>query len=375
MQRVAERSDRGNVSGGDRGWVGWVIAALMALAWMACAGPTGQDRAPAAAAAAPGGAAAGVSGAAAGAASLVPVKLVVGTINISTTPFVLAQEKGFAARHGIELEVIAARGGAEAMAALLSQDAPIGSLSGNAVVNAVAGGADLVVFAVNQPRLTYQIMSAPEVKVPTDLRGRRLGVADVGGNSDLAAQIFLDKFGMRRGEDVVVLALGSQPERLGGLQAGAVQGAMLNAPFTGAARKIGYNVLFDYGEDDYEIMSSGLVTTRGYLEAQPQTVRGLVAALVDAIHYYKTQPEDTVTIIGRFLQQDDPDVLAELYRESAGRALPETPYVSPAGLGNAIAQAALTNEAVGRLRPESLIDDRFVRELDDSGYVRALYGR
>jgi ABC-type nitrate/sulfonate/bicarbonate transport system substrate-binding protein len=228
---------------------------------------------------------------------------------------------------------------------------------------------------VTPPRLTYQIMSAPEVKVPTDLRGRRLGVADVGGNSDLAAQIFLDKFGMRRGEDVVVLALGSQPERLGGLQAGAVQGAMLNAPFTGAARKIGYNVLFDYGEDDYEIMSSGLVTTRGYLEAQPQTVRGLVAALVDAIHYYKTQPEDTVTIIGRFLQQDDPDVLAELYRESAGRALPETPYVSPAGLGNAIAQAALTNEAVGRLRPESLIDDRFVRELDDSGYVRALYGR
>ena len=33
------------------------------------------------------------------------------------------------------------------------------------------------------------------------------------------------------------------------------------------------------------------------------------------------------------------------------------------------------NDAAARLRPEDLIDDRFVRELDDSGYIRTLYGR
>jgi ABC-type nitrate/sulfonate/bicarbonate transport system substrate-binding protein len=70
-------------------------------------------------------------------------------------PLVLAQEVGFAQRHGVDIEMFIARSGSEAMAALLSQDAPIGSLSGNAVGNAAASGADLVVMAVNQPRLTY----------------------------------------------------------------------------------------------------------------------------------------------------------------------------------------------------------------------------
>jgi hypothetical protein len=36
---------------------------------------------------------------------------------------------------------------------------------------------------------------------------------------------------------------------------------------------------------------------------------------------------------------------------------------------------ARTNEAAARLRPEDLVDDRFVRELDTSGYIAALYGR
>jgi ABC-type nitrate/sulfonate/bicarbonate transport system substrate-binding protein len=301
--------------------------------------------------------------------------MVVGTLSVAITPLIVARDLGFAARHGLDLEVIVARSGAEAMAALLSQDAPIGSLSGNALSNAAAGGAELVLVAVHQPRLTYQIIGAPEVRAPADLRGKRLGVADVGGNSDLAAQYFLDKFGLRRGDEVTVLSLGSQNERLGGIQAGSVHAAMLNAPFTGTARKLGYQTVFDYGQDDYEIMSSGIVTSRGYLANRPEIVRGVVAALVDGIHYFKTEHEGTMAILGRFLQQDDPEVLAELYRESAGHVMPDVPYPSVKSLANALAQVATQNPAAAQLRAEDLIDDRFVRELDQSGYIARLYGR
>jgi NitT/TauT family transport system substrate-binding protein len=301
--------------------------------------------------------------------------MVAGTLSAAVAPLVIAQERGFAQRHGVDIEMFIARSGAEAMAALLSQDAPIGSMSGNAVGNAAASGADLVVLAVNQPRLTYQVMGAGEVRVPSDLRGKRLGVADVGGNSDFAAQYLLDKFGLERSADVVVLSLGSQNERLGGLQAGAVDAAMLNAPFTGTARKLGYNLVFDYAEEDFEVISGGIATSRSYLQRQPEIVRGVVAALVDAIHYFKTDRAGTMAVIGRFLQQDDPDVLEDLYRESAGKALPEKPYPTVQGMTNALAQVVRTNESAARLNPADLVDDRFVRELDTSGYIDALYGR
>ena len=103
-------------------------------------------------------------------------------------------------------------------------------------------------------------------------------------------------------------------------------------------------------------------------------MRGVVAALVDAIHYFKTDRAGTIAVIGRFLQQDDPEVL-ESCTESAGAALPEKPYPTVAGMANSLAQVARTNEAAARLSPADLVDDRFVRELDAAGYIDALYGR
>ena len=174
---------------------------------------------------------------------------------------------------------------------------------------------------------------------------------------------------------MALVSLGSQNERLGGLQAGAVQAAMLNAPFTAAARRAGYHPLFDFAEEDYQLPGSGTVTSRAFLASQPEVVRRFVTALVDSIHYFKTEREGTIAIMGRFLKQDNLEVLEELYRESAGPAMAEAPYPSPVAIGNALQELAARNEAAARLRPEDLVDDRFVRALDESGYIRALYGR
>lgn len=337
---------------------------LLLLVLAACGAPARSDAAASGAPAAPG-----------TAPALQRLKAVLSTLSADASPVVVAQEGGFAARHGLDLEVVVARSGSEAMAALLSQDAPIGSIGGNALINAAAGGAELLMVAQQKTRFTYQIMAGPELSSPADLRGRRLGVADVGGSSDLAAQYMLDKFGLRRGDDVFVVSLGSQNERLGGLQAGAVGAAMLQAPFTATARKAGYHVLFDYAEEDYEVPSSGIVTSRAYVREQPDTVQRFVAAVVDAIHLFKTDREGTKAIIGRFLKLDDPEVLNEIYADAAGNTMPEMPYPSRRGLANALQQVSAQNESVARLQPDDLMDERFVRALDESGYIRALYGR
>jgi NitT/TauT family transport system substrate-binding protein len=288
---------------------------------------------------------------------------------------VVAQEAGFLARQGLDAELIAARVAREAMAAVVSQEVPIGAIGGNAVINASAGGGELTMVAMQQLRFTYQVMAGPELRTFPDLRGRRLGIADVGGTSDLATQYALDKFGLRRNDDVTVMVLGSQNERLGGLQAGAVHASMLQAPFTAAARKSGYHSIFDYADEDYEVPVSTIVTSRAYLRSQPDVIRRFVTAMVDAIHYFKTEREGTMAIMGRFLREEDSDILLELYRESAGPVLAEAPYPSLRAVANALQQIVEHNPDAARLRAEELIDDRFVRELDQSGYIARLYGR
>ncbi len=358
------------------------VALLALLA--ACAQPAAAPRAPDAAKApsAPpaGAAAAGATPPQAAAAStqpaaLQPLKFVISTINASIAPTVVAKEAGFTARQGLDVDLVIARSGSEAMAALLSQDAPLGSIGGNAIINASASGADLVAVAVQQVRFTYQVMSDPSLQTFADLRGKRLGVADVGGSSDLATQYALDKFGLRRGEDVAVVALGSQNERLGGLQAGAVAAAMLQAPFTASAREAGYKTLFNFANEDYEAPITTVVTNRAYLRDHPDVVRRYVTALVDAIHYFKTERAGTLAIVGRFLGLDDPAALDEIYSESAGPVLLEAPLPRAATFASAIKDIAAHNENVARLNPNDLVDDRFVRELMDSGYIDRLYGR
>jgi NitT/TauT family transport system substrate-binding protein len=248
-------------------------------------------------------------------------------------------------------------------------------MGGTAVINAVAGGAGLVVVALAYARLAQQLVVSPEVRTPQDLRGKRIAVTDVGGTTDLAAQYILDKYGLRRGDDVVISALGGNNERVGALQSGAVQGAMLSSPFTLMSRKAGYQVLFDFTQENYELPSISVVTSRDNLNSNPETVRRFVRALVDAIHFVKTDREGTLAIFERFLQQSDREILEDLYVEAAGSALPTAPYPSVQAFANAIQEIAPRNEAVTRLRPEDLVDDRFVRELDESGYIRALYGQ
>jgi NitT/TauT family transport system substrate-binding protein len=305
----------------------------------------------------------------------IPLKLMLGTAGASSAAVIVAQQGGFTTRYGLAAELVLARSGAEALSAVLGRDAPIGAMGGTAVINAVAGGAGLVVVALANSRLTQQLVVAPDVRTPQDLRGKRIAVTDVGGSTDLAAQYILDKFGLRRGEDVAISALGGNNERIGALQVGAVQGTMLSAPFTLLARKAGYPVLFDLTQEDYELPSISVVTSREALANQPEVARRFVRALVDAIHSMKTDRESTIAVLERYLQQSDPEILEDLYGEAAGNALPEAPYPSVRAFGNAIKEIAPRNEAVASLRPEDLVDDRFVRELDESGYIRALYGR
>ena len=84
---------------------------------------------------------------------------------------------GFAARDGLDVEVVVGCSGAKAMAASISGDAPIGSIGGNALINAAAGGAELLMVAQQKTHFTYQIIAGPGASSPADLRGRA-GVAE-----------------------------------------------------------------------------------------------------------------------------------------------------------------------------------------------------
>lgn len=356
-----------------------LLALALALACSRGASPA-PTTAPAASPAASAGGQATAAPAANAAAPTAPprreaVRFPYSALSMAQLPHWITYDAGLYEREGLDVTMDYVASSTVLAPALLSGEIGLAYAGQEVAIASGVQGGDMVIVGGGIDKPLFWLTTMPSIHSPDDLRGKRIGVADVGGSTDLAAQYFLDKVGLRRGDDVVVSSLGSSNERIGGLQAGAVQGAMLTEPFGAAARKAGFHVLFDLADEDYPLPSSSVATTRTYAQAQPEVVQGFVTAIVDAIHYIKTDREGTMAIMGRFLQQDDRDVLEAIYREASGSAMPEAPYPSVQAFANAIEQVAPRNAAVRELRAEDLVDERYVRALDDSGYIRSLYGR
>ena len=58
----------------------------------------------------------------------------------------------------------------------------------------------------------FHLMTRPEIKQPSDLRGKRAGITTFGSTSDQVVRIALKHFGLEPNKDVAILTFGAQPE-------------------------------------------------------------------------------------------------------------------------------------------------------------------
>jgi hypothetical protein len=75
----------------------------------------------------------------------------------------------------------------------------------------------------------------------------------------------------------------------------------------------------------------------------------------------------------KYLRISDPGEAEEGFQEHI-MSLSRKPYLSLAGLRNVQRLMALQNPKVGSLKVEELVEDRFVRNLDESGFIDKVYG-
>ena len=53
--------------------------------------------------------------------------------------------------------------------------------------------------------------------------------------------------------------------------------------------------------------------------------------------------------------------------------MPETPYPPPEGYQTVLQEMALTNPKAAAVNARELVDARFVKELEDTGFIERLY--
>src|SRR6185295_1556964 len=94
-------------------------------------------------------------------------------MNLRVTPLWVAQDQGFFGKYGIDSEVIYMRGGPTLLSGMLSGDIQVG-WTASGIIAPVAEGADFVIVAGFNNRVTDELLVRPGIKRPEDLRGQAL---------------------------------------------------------------------------------------------------------------------------------------------------------------------------------------------------------
>src|SRR5262249_30029227 len=112
-------------------------------------------------------------------------------------------------------------------------------------------------------------------------------------------------------------------------------------------------------------------TTKSYLSRHRETLKKVLMAHIEAIHFFKTRKEESKKILSKYSRQPNETYLEDAYTASA-QLYDTVPLVATAGTEVQIMQA-ICRKPGAQLRFEDMVDESIVRELEKTGFIDKVY--
>src|SRR5918996_844795 len=202
------------------------------------------------------------------------------SISGNNAPLWVTQEKGFFKKYGMDVQAILIESGTTSAQSLIAGDVTFAHMAGAAIMQSNLRGADTVMIAGVVNTLTFQLYTDKTISRPDQFKGKAVGVTRFGSSTDFAMRYALEKYGLDPNKDLTILQLGNVPALLSAMEAGKIQGAMLSAPTTIRAKKLGYPILADLQMLGLEYQHTSIATTRSLIKSKPDLVRNFMRAYV-----------------------------------------------------------------------------------------------
>jgi NitT/TauT family transport system substrate-binding protein len=283
---------------------------------------------------------------------------------------VVAQQQGFFRKYNLDAQLVLMPNAPLALSALTSGDSQFyyGTTSGTSL-GSVLNGLDGVFVAGFVNRLVGAFAVGRAIKTPADLKGKKIGVASLGGGNWMFTMLAFEHWGIDpKRDNITFRIIGDTGVRVQAIATGIIDGSILGYTHGAMLQRQGFPILADLAELNVPFQDSGLFTRKSFLAQHPETVENVLRALVDAIAFIQ-EPENKAAVLkslAQWLRLPKPDDALEGYdfmRKMYMRRI----FPNLEGIRNAIRLLTVTNEKFGRLKAEDVIDDRIVRKLEKEG--------
>jgi NitT/TauT family transport system substrate-binding protein len=235
-------------------------------------------------------------------------KVVIGYTSLSDvgSNFV-AKDQNFFAKHDLDVELKALRGGSVIVPGLVVGEIQIGTLAPPVFLQAVDGGIELAALT-GLSVLTRGMKSAAvvartgvEIKSPQDLVGKRTGVSGIGSISEVLYREWLREQSVDSKKITFVEV--PFPSMRDLLRSGRVDVIIIPDPLLSqvVSAGIGYVVSYFFGELPEGAMQMINASTRAWAEKNPGVVAAYQRAIAEANAFIAANPDAAKDIIAKYL--------------------------------------------------------------------------
>jgi sulfonate transport system substrate-binding protein len=236
-----------------------------------------------------------------------------------TLPIVVAQDFGFFAAEGLEVNTVFIRGGPIAVAALVGGDVDYTFVAGVGAVRAIVQNAPLRIISGIQPYMDYTLIGGRGINTLNDLKGKVVGVTGPGGVAEFASVEGLAKKGMVRDRDYKILyGVGNSPARANALESGKIQASPFSYLERLTLESKGFPILFDIGEVIPGFPFVVIVSSTQKIDRDPEDIAALLRAINKGLDFLKNNREKVADNVIKKNKFGDPATVRKVIHQFAG---------------------------------------------------------
>lgn len=210
-------------------------------------------------------------------------------------PPYVAKDMGFFDEVGLDVEIKSFEGGVGALRGA-SSGLDVVATSSDPLFAAVQQGLNVKAIGTYAPKLSVVMMAAPDIKTPADLKGRKLGIQEVGGFNHVMSQLVLQKAGISP-NDVQFINV-STANRVSSMVQGQTDATVLHIDqyYAALGANPNFNVMAKLWEVAPDWWYSAFVASDDTIKNKHDALVNFMTAIVKAQRFMYTNPTDTKRI-------------------------------------------------------------------------------
>jgi NitT/TauT family transport system substrate-binding protein len=286
----------------------------------------------------------------------------------------IGKDNGIFEKYGLDVNLVVIRSGNTAVSALVTGDIDVLGGPASTAMLATEAGLPVTIIGTFGPA-SRKLVVPPRIQSAEDLRGKTIGVSNLGTIIDYSVRRALPKLGLTP-KDVNIIPTGlSQPvQRMLLMFQGKIDATLASDDEIYAIEAMGHKVRVIAELRDLGVNSSysDLSVMREFLKSRRGAAKGFMMGFSEAISLAKKNKEVALRAYRKYLKAEDPKLLDLMYKEYVAEAAPLVPYPLMDALKTDIEILSATRPGFKNKNPADFIDVSLIKELESEKFYAKL---